>query len=928
MACSDTDGDGVGDLIDIDDDNDGVPDVIESPNCFYTAAEALHITTVTSEMNQHSTYLIANSHDQDASTRSAFVTGQNIVNRTLFRITPVIALAVNSIRFDMINWSLSNGAASTMKLQGYDGSNWVDLSLAAAYTNTSGYATFTNTIHPDVLYQEFRIYGVTGTCSYSGVKEIVLDLNNYFASAHPKPICTDDTDGDGTANHLDLDSDGDSCYDIVEAGAAAIGNETTQTPFGLNGLANSLETNDLISAQINYSNNYNAFAKNASLVACSDTDGDGVGDLIDIDDDNDGVPDIIESPNCFYTAAEVLHIATVTSEMNQHSTYLIANSHDQDASTRSAFTSGQDIINRTLFRITPVTELAVNAIHFDMINWSLSNGPASTMKLQGYNGSNWVDLSIAAAYTNTIGYATFTNTLQPRVLYQEYRIYGATGTCSYSGVKEIILDLNNYFASAHPKPICTDDSDGDGTANHLDLDSDGDACYDLVEAGAGNSGESLTSGPFGLNGFANSLETNDSISATTSYPNTYAEYATNTTFNACLDTDGDGIVDLVDIDDDNDGILDTEEREHCGLNQVDFQDVNFTGIAVNAKISNSFTTDNSRTWHSSYSNEEFSLPIHLEFNAQTNITGGSMFGLISSSNAQTPKNWNDESYKFYLYGETVYGYFSSEWAFIQPIISNELYEIDIDITGYVIVKIGGVQKASFQGVNSNYRIVASSHTSITYTNIVLKDANRNGSRLCDDLDTDNDGILIHLDLDSDGDGIPDNVEAQSTNNYISPSAIFTDTDRDGLDDVYDPDNGGTLLKPCDTDGDGIPDYLDVDSDNDEILDRLETGKHIHIAPTYIDVNGSVNTPATDLNDSDEDLETPTEGVPEYDVDYRDASQSIPLEGLIGSVSVWLKTDLGIKNKRNPENTNSFHEFYFKRYSTLIDNEKNLGNENF
>lgn len=60
------------------------------------------------------------------------------------------------------------------------------------------------------------------------------------------------------------------------------------------------------------------------------------------------------------------------------------------------------------------------------------------------------------------------------------------------------------------------------------------------------------------------------------------------------------------------------------------------------------------------------------------------------------------------------------------------------------------------------------------------------------LDSDNDGFSDHLDLDSDNDGITDNVEAQATKDYIEPSGIsgagFTDDDDDGLDNNYDDDD--------------------------------------------------------------------------------------------------------------------------------------------
>ena len=86
-------------------------------------------------------------------------------------------------------------------------------------------------------------------------------------------------------------------------------------------------------------------------------------------------------------------------------------------------------------------------------------------------------------------------------------------------------------------------------------------------------------------------------------------------------------------------------------------------------------------------------------------------------------------------------------------------------------------------------------------------------------DSDGDGYPNYLDIDSDNDGIVDNIEAQSTPGYIRPSG--TDKDHNGIDDSYDPAQGGITLVPVDTDGDGIPDFLDVDSDGDGVPDYIE-----------------------------------------------------------------------------------------------------------
>lgn len=148
-------------------------------------------------------------------------------------------------------------------------------------------------------------------------------------------------------------------------------------------------------------------------------------------------------------------------------------------------------------------------------------------------------------------------------------------------------------------------------------------------------------------------------------------------------------------------------------------------------------------------------------------------------------------------------------------------------------------------------------------------------------DTDGDGIADYLDIDSDNDGIPDNVEAQTTMGYISPSG--QDLNSNGLDDAYEA-NGNLGIIPEDTDGDNLPDYVDEDSDNDNIPDSIEGHDHDHdgIAEFILigsdkdndglddgyerdrtidrDVNDEIDDPRNDLPDTDGD------GVP----DYRDA----------------------------------------------------------
>lgn len=78
----------------------------------------------------------------------------------------------------------------------------------------------------------------------------------------------------------------------------------------------------------------------------------------------------------------------------------------------------------------------------------------------------------------------------------------------------------------------------------------------------------------------------------------------------------------------------------------------------------------------------------------------------------------------------------------------------------------------------------------------------------------------YIDQDSDNDGIDDTTEGYTTAALIYPS-ILSDSDGDGIFNLWDNSNGGTAITPTDTDDDGTPDYIDLDSDDDLIIDEIE-----------------------------------------------------------------------------------------------------------
>jgi CshA-type fibril repeat protein len=854
-ACSDTDSDGVADLVDIDDDNDGILDAVESPSCFYTSEELALPIAVSTELAPYSTYVIGNSIDGNSATSSAFAPSVSWVNKEIFKLKALKPIPISGLSLDLSTWALSNVAGNTFKLQGsIDNTTWTDLSSAVSSTTTSGIFTLTNSIAPDTKYLHYRVIGVAGTSYYGGVSEIKFVISPSFnGSQYTKPACTSGTsDGDTTPNHLDLDSDGDGCSDAYEAGttSSVTANFVHTTAMGANGFADALETAE----NGQYTGIYTYYyANNTGFKICLDTDTDGIKDIVDVDDDNDGILDATESPTCFYTALEASIPVTVTSELEIYNNNIPSRVLDNNVSTFSAFMPSNNWVNKDIFRITPnvVGPIAISGVKMDLVSWAISNGTGNTFKLQGSldNGATWVDLSAAVSSTLTTGSFTVSNTLNPTVKYSLFRITGAVGVSYYGGVTELSLVLpSSYQASMYPKGLCTNDTDNDGKLNHVDLDSDGDGCNDAKEVGTATnttSAQGVLASPYGVNGFADALET---VVDNGVYNGSYVyKYALSSADNGCLDTDNDGLGNLLDLDDDNDGVLDTVE-ENCSIVTTSktgiiitkpatinysYNSNNITnlidGVDNNVYVAHSPTgTLNNSPWL----NFEFPTPKALTYLEIGHYVNQYLFSLSSTYKIQGSTdntNWTDVTgtFTYNNVATATSGGLSSNNSNIANFASNR--------TAYKYYRIYGLSGAAGAG---------------WATEIYFKEA------YCL-TDIDNDGIPNALDLDSDGDGCSDAKEAGSSTTATSTSAYPTgsDTNGNGLLNNYEDATAGTVnytstyssyaldanINVCvDSDNDGVIDITDVDDDNDGVLDVTEYNCEVStMSKTGITVSSTV-----------------------------------------------------------------------------------------
>ena len=229
VACTDTDSDGVPDIFDIDDDNDGVIDHTESSSCYFTVAEwnssdKSNFATVSSDIIAASpkndfTTLLDNVSGTDA---IAFTANQSLEGKALFKVSFI--RPVELISWYITKASVTQISGGDMMLQGSnDDATWTNLwttasnpANTASIKTANGGVTLTNVNKYDVLtnkakYQYYRLQNADGAATIVKVgtgiaREFYFDINetNYNPSFFPKSgTYSVDTDADGIPNNLD-----------------------------------------------------------------------------------------------------------------------------------------------------------------------------------------------------------------------------------------------------------------------------------------------------------------------------------------------------------------------------------------------------------------------------------------------------------------------------------------------------------------------------------------------------------------------------------------------------------------------------------------------------------------------------------------------------------------------------------------------------
>jgi hypothetical protein len=309
--------------------------------------------------------------------------------------------------------------------------------------------------------------------------------------------CIDlDTDGDGTPNRLDLDSDGDGCADAVEAGSSTTATSTSAYPTGTdtntNGLLNNYE--GTTAGTINYTSTYTDFALINAVNACTDTDADGITDVIDIDDDNDGVLDTVESPCAASLPIPAPTIAGAIADapsLNSAITYKSISGTQSKAVNQALAYGTTDVVNFSGATGAFSVEFANPLANLDFALADLDQSEAGYLQIYDQD-NNLVVLTanniafIGSGVTFTPGTTNsgsftssgFDNAINSTVNYVRFKFNALTQIKKINIYKT--AGANNTWLAFNAACNLLD-TDGDGTPNRLDTDSDGDGISDGVE---------------------------------------------------------------------------------------------------------------------------------------------------------------------------------------------------------------------------------------------------------------------------------------------------------------------------------------------------------------------------------------------------------------------------------------------------------------
>ncbi|MFS4457215.1 hypothetical protein ACKWB9_13950, partial [Maribacter sp. 2304DJ31-5] len=224
----DTDGDTILDSDDIDDDNDGILDIIEcppsfsfvkiAPSDFNFPSRSINLSSTTNDISSKfglpdGSVLV---NVSGANTRNGeFVVQKNHPVRFEFSgKVPVIVKATHSIRLSAMN----KDGITALDGVNYNFLSQLDSGVIQEINNNDFFVTNTT---PSAIFNSEN-YEWQSLSTVSGIKFFTTDVTfKNFIRLNVMPFVCLDSDGDGRPDHLDIDSDDDGIPDNVEGQSTA-----------------------------------------------------------------------------------------------------------------------------------------------------------------------------------------------------------------------------------------------------------------------------------------------------------------------------------------------------------------------------------------------------------------------------------------------------------------------------------------------------------------------------------------------------------------------------------------------------------------------------------------------------------------------------------------------------------------------------------
>ncbi|MEP2279008.1 Ig-like domain-containing protein [Maribacter sp.] len=708
LVSVDTDGDTVPDYLDVDSDNDGIFDNLESselstdfdcntvPQLNFSNPPTLESG---SELSEGAVYRFSNISEN----LDALVTIETVVNGQ------ISTLDQNSIDPEFFKPEIQFTTTDEIRRP------FVDLRISMVRAGTSE-SVFLDELIANFIdvdgndqYQEFNRFDTPASYTYDNPTDVGI---NYTSGG--LLINGGLTEYDGISNS----------NPSVNVTVEFVNINTFVFRFGIETQSNENFTTNVprqsgiqFSCLDNYSN-----PQTVSFSDDVDSDSDGFPDRVDIDSDDDGIPDNVEAQTTDgYIAPNEDDAETYTSNDGVNSAY-----PDGLAPVNTDGTDNEDYIDLDSDNDSVPDNNEGNDFNFDGI-------PDQTFTGVDTDGDGLDD--------------------------------GYEGSDINDG-----FDVNDEINDpANDLP----DTDGTEDVNYRDLDDDGDG-IDTPDEDANNDGDPT-----------NDDSDNDGI----------PDYLDPDSPGP--DTDGDGVPDSADLDDDNDGILDSVE------------DPNLDGD--NDPLTDPLDTDND------------GIPNHLDIDSDDD-------GIPDNVEAQTTDGYiapNEDDAATYVSNNGVNSAYPDG---LTPVntdgVDNEDY-IDLDSDNDLVFDNNEGNDFNFDGIPDQ-----------TFTGV-----DTDGDGLDDGYEGSdiNDGFDVNDEINDPANDLPDTDGTEDVN-YRD-----LDDDGDGIDTPDEDANNDGDPTNDDSDNDGIPDYLDPDTVPMDDLDAIDDT-----------VSTPIDTPI-EINILDNDFGIPTDG---------------------------------------------------------------------